>query len=136
MRRHHGLVTIDTGTPIEFAPPGTADGIIRFDKPPTEAEYERFRAIWEQRHAGAAMARTVLLAEPAAITRGCAHTDTEPVELVTGEVVAAVCVDCLAALPAAWLDCDHDAPIDITCFGQRPGSQLLCNGCGGTYSPP
>jgi hypothetical protein len=51
--------------------------------------------------------------------------------LITGEIAAAVCPDCLAVLPAAWLGCDHEVASDITGLDQPPGSEVICHGCGG-----
>jgi hypothetical protein len=48
----------------------------------------------------------------------CRHRVAEPVVLLTGEVVAAVCVDCLAALPPSWgcRDCEY---VDMHRLGER-----------------
>lgn len=70
----------------------------------------------------------------------CSHRQAEPVVLSTGELVACVCIACLAALSADWIDnqreravriayCDHGDQIEITQFGQAV-RQYLCNGCG------
>lgn len=37
---------------------------------------------------------------------GCTHANPEPVELTTGEVVAAVCPDCLQPLPPSYVGSD------------------------------
>lgn len=37
---------------------------------------------------------------------GCQHEQAEPVELSTGEVVAAVCPSCWRSLPAEWVGSD------------------------------
>lgn len=42
----------------------------------------------------------------AAAMGGCQHADAEPVELCTGEVVAAVCPSCWRSLPAEWVGSD------------------------------
>jgi hypothetical protein len=134
MSRHRGLVIVDTATPVTVAPPGAADGIIRFDMPLDEAEYERFVARW--RDAWKTTSHRVMIVENAPETRRrCAHVNAEPVELITGEVVAAVCADCLTKLPPEWLGCDHTTAVDITSFGLPPGSEVICNGCGGIYAP-
>lgn len=42
----------------------------------------------------------------AAAMGGCQHQDAEPVELITGEVVGAVCPSCWKSLPAEWVGSD------------------------------
>lgn len=67
------------------------------------------------------------------MTTYCAHPDAVPIEsVITGETVAALCPDCDADLPAAWLTCAHQETIDISGLGERRG-RALCNGCGATY---
>ena len=65
----------------------------------------------------------------------CAHADAVPVTLLGGETVAALCPDCDTRLPAAWLTCEHPAPINITTLSDWPGSRFMCTGCGVIYSP-
>jgi hypothetical protein len=62
----------------------------------------------------------------------CAHPDAAAVTNLDGETVAALCPDCDTRLPAAWLTCEHPAPIDITSFADPP-STLWCSGCDVTY---
>lgn len=69
--------------------------------------------------------------------RACAHPRVEPVTLLTGETVAAVCAGCLARLPAAWLECvaagGHDAAFEVTGF-DSPVPEWGCGRCGGIYA--
>jgi hypothetical protein len=70
----------------------------------------------------------------------CVHRQAEPVELVTGERVACICIGCLVGLPSDWIEyqfdkahreayCAHDEAIDVTQFGE-PGRTVLCARCG------
>ncbi len=69
------------------------------------------------------------------MTTYCAHSDAVPVKsVVDDETVAALCPDCGADLPEAWLTCAHQETIDISSLGERHG-RTLCNGCGATYWP-
>lgn len=65
----------------------------------------------------------------------CLHSRAEPVTLLTGETVAALCADCLTKLPAAWIDClktGHDELAEATELGSsRP--QYICRNCNGIY---
>jgi hypothetical protein len=71
----------------------------------------------------------------------CPHRQAEPVILSTGEQVACVCIACFAPLAAGWIidqrstaervaRCAHDDLIDISAFGEYPGSHQICAGCG------
>ncbi|MGP4092973.1 hypothetical protein [Nonomuraea sp. KM90] len=60
----------------------------------------------------------------------CAHAEAVPVEsVVTGEVLAALCPDCDAQLPAEFLACPHEDVIETPCLCHPPGLGI-CNGCG------
>lgn len=63
----------------------------------------------------------------------CAHPNAEPVTTLDGQTVAALCPACDTKLTAAWLTCEHPAPIDITQFGDRPATRYICNGCGNVF---
>lgn len=39
----------------------------------------------------------------AANLAACGHASVEPVTLISGDVVAAICADCLRELPMSWL---------------------------------
>lgn len=70
----------------------------------------------------------------------CRHRQSEPVILSTGEQVACICISCFASLPAGWIEgqrvrayreahCEHEW-IDVSTFGQLPGSHRICGLCG------
>jgi hypothetical protein len=68
------------------------------------------------------------------IARRCAHARAVPVES-GGETVAALCPDCDRQLPAAWLTCPHDNPIELPTFDVPPPYEQLCNDCGVAFWP-
>lgn len=72
----------------------------------------------------------------------CRHRQAEPV-VVDGVAVACVCIECTEPLRADYIDsqreraertarCDHDDLIDISSFGELPGSHTTCAACGAT----
>lgn len=66
-----------------------------------------------------------LTANMARLNGTCAHKRTEPVELlVTGELVARLCADCLVEVPLNW-GCEDCAWIDVRTFVSVPGPRLI-----------
>lgn len=67
----------------------------------------------------------------------CDHSKAVPVESGS-ETLTALCLNCDAQLPAAWLTCEHasahESSVDISSLGAPPGRRL-CNGCGVAYWP-
>lgn len=69
------------------------------------------------------------LASASAAVGPCAHRRTAPVALlVTGEVVAALCEDCLERLPASW-GCDDCEYIDVTRLGDATPRRVMGRPC-------
>lgn len=75
---------------------------------------------------------------------GCQHQQAVPVQLVTGETVACLCIACLDRLPADWIDrqrrraerearCSHDRYVEDRRFGSSL-TVRLCTDCGVTLS--
>jgi hypothetical protein len=62
----------------------------------------------------------------------CPHPAAEPVTLLTGETVAAVCAACLARLPAEWLECQrlggHHPVGEVTALGDHV-PRWMCGRC-------
>lgn len=58
----------------------------------------------------------------------CRHPEAEPVVLLTGEIVAAVCVTCLAELPPSWgcRDCRY---VDLHHLGERWPTRMMGTPC-------
>ena len=48
-------------------------------------------------------ARDAGLAMAARMATDCRHASIDSVQILSGEVVAAICVDCLRELPASWV---------------------------------
>lgn len=73
----------------------------------------------------------------------CPHRQAEPVVLTTGETVACLCVVCLEALPADYVDrqrdtahaiavCLHEDTAEITTWGSPAYGYEICTACGVT----
>lgn len=86
--------------------------LIRFGRELSDEEYDRLRDLWEQQHT----TRTLYLdprwdwVDVSPLDKGpgteyvkgqCNHLEIIPVESVTGETVAGLCLTCDAQLPAA-----------------------------------
>lgn len=58
----------------------------------------------------------------------CQHDAVEPVVLLTGKIVATVCVGCLARLPASWgcPDCEY---ADVQTLGEAWPLRVLVVPC-------
>jgi hypothetical protein len=74
-----------------------------------------------------------------AAVRWCAHRQADWVTLSTGEVVATVCVECLAALPADYIArqvaraereafCEHSETTELTTLSD-PTPVIVCRAC-------
>lgn len=77
----------------QHGPPLILDGDITFQ--PLDLGTTTAQALDAAEHAAAVIR---------AATGPCRHPDAVPVDLVTGERVAALCTTCLEQLPASWLD--------------------------------
>jgi hypothetical protein len=73
----------------------------------------------------------------------CRHQQAEPVALVTGEIVATICIECLSGLPADYIDkqrstaerqayCEHDFErlLERSVSGEITVDYASCSLCG------